>query len=107
MNICLQIPLVPSIIYLSIPHLGIGAGIGSVDAALVPLLATLADSIADDTNPSVSNTATYGRTFAIGQTAVGLAYCFGKQFCIITNCYMMNIMCTNIKFELEDGYTKR
>ena len=63
-----QIPLVPSIIYLSVPHFGIGAGIGTVDAALVPLLATLADK-----------QATYGGTFALGQTAVGLAYCLGKS----------------------------
>ena len=65
---CFQIPLVPSIIYLSVPHFGIGAGIGTVDAALVPLLATLADK-----------QATYGQTFALGQTAVGLAYCLGED----------------------------
>jgi hypothetical protein len=37
----IQVPLASSIIHLTGPHFGIGAGIGAVDASLVPLLATL------------------------------------------------------------------
>lgn len=68
-----QVPLASSIIYLTAPHFGIGAGIGAVDASLVPLLATLADQQGDSVQAS------YGKTFALGQTAVSLAYCLGKQ----------------------------
>lgn len=59
-------PLASSIIHLTVPHFGIGAGIGAVDAAMVPFLAGLAG---DDR--------TRGKTLAMGQAAVSLAYCLG------------------------------
>lgn len=72
-------PLASSIIYLTGPHFGIGVGIGAVDASLVPLLATLADRhLSTDTTDDLPTTPSYGRTFALGQTAVSLAYCLGK-----------------------------
>lgn len=74
----MQVPLATSIIYLSGPHFGIGAGIGAVDAALVPLLATLADEKTEDSDSAVKGSS-YGNTFALGQTAVSLAYCLGKR----------------------------
>lgn len=70
-------PLAGSIIYLSAPHFGIGAGIGAIDAALVPLLATLADEKTESTD--TTDVSSYGNTFALGQTAVSLAYCLGKE----------------------------
>lgn len=70
-----------SISQLSVPHLGIGAGIGAVDAALVPLLATLADSQRRDRRDAH---ATYGATLALGQTAVSLAYCLGSVSAVVS-----------------------
>ncbi|XP_057373254.1 synaptic vesicular amine transporter-like isoform X2 [Daphnia carinata] len=75
---CTLVPLVSSIIYLTGPHFGIGIGIGAVDASLVPLLATLADKHpSTDITDDLPTTPSYGRTFALGQTAVSLAYCLG------------------------------
>lgn len=73
-----KVPLANSIIYLTGPHFGIGAGIGAVDASLVPLLATLAD-YNQNTDDRKSPNSSYGRTFALGQTAVSLAYCLGNR----------------------------
>ena len=73
----IKVPLVKSIIYLSGPHFGIGAGIGAVDAALVPLLATLAD-VKTESDTAVKGSS-YGSTFALGQSAVSLAYCLGNE----------------------------
>lgn len=73
---CMMVPLAGSIIHLTGPHFGIGFGIGAVDAALVPLLATLADLRNED---SSGQPASYGGTFALGQTAVSLAYCLGSK----------------------------
>ncbi|KAI9565499.1 hypothetical protein GHT06_009291 [Daphnia sinensis] len=75
---CTLVPLASSIIYLTGPHFGIGIGIGAVDASLVPLLATLADKhpSAGITN-DLPSAPSYGKTFALGQTAVSLAYCLG------------------------------
>lgn len=74
-----QVPLASSIIYLTGPHFGIGIGIGAVDASLVPLLATLADRHpSTDITDDLPTAPSYGRTFALGQTAVSLAYCLGK-----------------------------
>lgn len=56
---------------LIIPHAGLGLGIGVVDAALVPLLATLVDS---------KHRADYATVYAIQQTSVSLAYAFGMYF---------------------------
>ncbi|KAK4018560.1 synaptic vesicular amine transporter [Daphnia magna] len=75
---CTLVPLASSIIYLTGPHFGIGIGIGAVDASLVPLLATLADRHpSTDITDDLPTAPSYGRTFALGQTAVSLAYCLG------------------------------
>ncbi|XP_017301537.1 chromaffin granule amine transporter-like [Diaphorina citri] len=50
------------------PHLGLGLGIGILDSALVPLLASVVDS---------RHTAHYGSIYALQQTAVSLAYSLG------------------------------
>lgn len=71
----MQVPLATSIIHLTIPHFFIGAGIGAVDACLVPLLARLVDL--DNHGLAKPAPGSYGMTFALGQTAVSLAYCLG------------------------------
>ena len=61
-----------------------GLGIGIIDAALVPLLATFVDAtLAHDDQMNVDSKATasshtissYGTVYAIQQTSVSLAYC--------------------------------
>ena len=109
-------PLASSIIYLTGPHFGIGAGIGAVDASLVPLLATLVmqmlysfifnqkispSRLADNHRSSeniddLSAPPSYGRTFALGQTAVSLAYCLGELILIVKSSNFRFI--TNICF---------
>lgn len=65
----LQVPTATSVTGLIIPHFGIGLGIGVVDAALVPLLATLVDC---------RHSASYSVVYALQQMAVSLAYALGK-----------------------------
>ena len=65
----LQIPESRSLLVLSLPHAGLGMGIGGVDAALMPLLASMVDQ---------RHTAAYGAVYAIAQAAVAGAYCAGK-----------------------------
>ncbi|KAK3921389.1 Synaptic vesicular amine transporter [Frankliniella fusca] len=55
---------------LVLPHFGLGLGVGSVDAALVPLLAYLVDT---------RHGAGYGAVYALQQTAVSLAYALGPM----------------------------
>lgn len=70
---------------LLLPHFTLGLGIGVLDAALVPLLATLVDDDNDneadedgtsrpDALDSDPHTANYGIVYAIQQMAVSLAY---------------------------------
>ena len=61
-----------SVLQLSIPHFGVGLGIGVVDATVVPLMAKLVDE--------ASEGARYGPVYALQQAAVCLAYFFGKRF---------------------------
>ncbi|EFX79865.1 hypothetical protein DAPPUDRAFT_22768, partial [Daphnia pulex] len=75
---CTLVPLASSIIHLTGPHFCIGAGIGAVDASLVPLLATLAEN-RQRLDKIVDLSPSYGKTFALGQTAVSLAYCLGPM----------------------------
>ncbi|XP_046447395.1 synaptic vesicular amine transporter-like isoform X2 [Daphnia pulex] len=75
---CTLVPLASSIIHLTGPHFCIGAGIGAVDASLVPLLATLAEN-RQRLEKIVDLSPSYGKTFALGQTAVSLAYCLGPM----------------------------
>lgn len=65
---CCAIPLATSINELALPHLGLGLGVGAVDAALVPMLANLVES---------RGSSHYGPVYALQQTAVNLAYSLG------------------------------
>lgn len=68
--ICIQIPHANSISSLVLPHFALGMGIGTLDVALVPLLASIVDSkyIYDDDATSVtSNGSSYGGIYAIQQ----------------------------------------
>ncbi|KAF4529701.1 hypothetical protein B566_EDAN016652 [Ephemera danica] len=65
-----QVPSAKTVLQLAAPHLGMGLGIGIVDASLVPLLARLVDSC-DTYN------ARYGSVYALQQAAVSLAYALG------------------------------
>ncbi|XP_011296969.1 synaptic vesicular amine transporter [Fopius arisanus] len=60
------LPSAKSISQLVVPHLGLGLGIGVIDAALVPLLASLVDQNGN-----------YGTVYSIQQVAVSLAYSLG------------------------------
>lgn len=78
---CVQIPNVTSVLGLLLPHFTLGLGIGVLDAALVPLLATLVDNDDDDTDDDdetcqngAATDANYGIVYAIQQMAVSLAY---------------------------------
>ncbi|XP_017786489.1 PREDICTED: synaptic vesicular amine transporter-like [Nicrophorus vespilloides] len=65
---CCAIPLATSIGGLTLPHFGLGLGVGVVDAALVPLLANLVDT---------RGNSQYGPIYALQQASVSLAYSFG------------------------------
>ncbi|KAM7307477.1 synaptic vesicular amine transporter-like [Ixodes scapularis] len=62
------IPEATSMLYLVVPHFVLGLAIGIIDAAMMPLLALLVDS---------RHVASYGTVYAIAETAVSFAYCFG------------------------------
>ncbi|XP_068084836.1 synaptic vesicular amine transporter [Anabrus simplex] len=71
MLVGLSVVLIPSasdVAQLTLPHFGTGLGIGIVDAALVPLLASLVDT---------RHAAHYGSVYTLQQTAVSLAYALG------------------------------
>ncbi|XP_059489232.1 synaptic vesicular amine transporter-like [Neocloeon triangulifer] len=59
-----------TVLELTIPHFGLGLGIGVVDATMVPLMAQFVDL-------STSSKAQYGPVYALQQGAVCLAYFFG------------------------------
>uniref|UniRef100_A0A1I8P3T0 Major facilitator superfamily (MFS) profile domain-containing protein n=1 Tax=Stomoxys calcitrans TaxID=35570 RepID=A0A1I8P3T0_STOCA len=76
------IPTATTVAQLLLPHFGLGLGIGIIDAALVPLLATFVDatlSADDNMDPtdvrSRHSMSSYGSVYAIQQTSVSLAYC--------------------------------
>ncbi|XP_052890208.1 chromaffin granule amine transporter [Anopheles moucheti] len=79
---CILIPSANTVAGLLLPHLGLGLGIGVVDAALVPLLATLVDSqLSNHPEHDVGFTAEesggergYGAVYAVQQIAVSVAY---------------------------------
>uniref|UniRef100_A0A336L2F9 CSON011665 protein n=1 Tax=Culicoides sonorensis TaxID=179676 RepID=A0A336L2F9_CULSO len=72
---CMLIPSATSISGLLIPHFGLGLGIGALDSALVPLLASAVDSKYTDNDSISSNSiSNYGAVYAIQQMAVSLAY---------------------------------
>uniref|UniRef100_A0A182NCJ3 Major facilitator superfamily (MFS) profile domain-containing protein n=1 Tax=Anopheles dirus TaxID=7168 RepID=A0A182NCJ3_9DIPT len=79
---CILIPSAHTVAGLLLPHLGLGLGIGVVDAALVPLLATLVDAqlgsqpehelpLSPDESGGEHG---YGAVYAIQQIAVSVAY---------------------------------
>lgn len=65
----LEVPEAGSLLALAGPHLGLGVGVGTVDAALMPLLAAVVDA---------RHVAAYGAVYAIAQAAVALAYFLGE-----------------------------
>uniref|UniRef100_A0A1I8MHT6 Major facilitator superfamily (MFS) profile domain-containing protein n=1 Tax=Musca domestica TaxID=7370 RepID=A0A1I8MHT6_MUSDO len=77
------IPTATTVSQLLLPHFGLGLGIGIIDAALVPLLATFVDATlsAEDEQMETADTrsahsmSSYGSVYAIQQTSVSLAYC--------------------------------
>ncbi|XP_063705707.1 synaptic vesicular amine transporter [Culicoides brevitarsis] len=72
---CILIPNASSISGLLIPHFGLGLGIGALDSALVPLLASAVDAKFTDNDSISSNSiSNYGAVYAIQQMAVSLAY---------------------------------
>ncbi|XP_042871828.1 synaptic vesicular amine transporter-like [Penaeus japonicus] len=62
------VPEAQSMLALAGPHLFLGLGVGTVDATLMPLLASLVDS---------RHAADYGAVYAIAEAAVALAYGLG------------------------------
>ena len=66
-----QVPLAGSVGRLTLPHLGIGVGVGAVDAALLPLLAAYVDNHMPNTH--------YSSVYALTQAAVAGAYCAGRD----------------------------
>ncbi|XP_023173871.2 synaptic vesicular amine transporter [Drosophila hydei] len=71
------IPSATTVAQLLLPHFALGLGIGVIDAALVPLLATFVDATLaqDDNGETRSTRSSYGTVYAIQQTSVSLAYC--------------------------------
>ena len=60
-----------SIWQLTLPHFGLGLGLGIVDSSLMPLLAKLVGD---------RHIGAYGSVYAVAQTAVSLAYGIGPLF---------------------------
>ncbi|XP_001999980.3 synaptic vesicular amine transporter [Drosophila mojavensis] len=71
------IPSATTVAQLLLPHFALGLGIGVIDAALVPLLATFVDATLahDDSGEARGTRSSYGTVYAIQQTSVSLAYC--------------------------------
>ncbi|KAJ8977944.1 hypothetical protein NQ317_017412 [Molorchus minor] len=65
---CCALPLSNSIFQLALPHFGIGLGVGALDAALVPMLASFVDN---------KGSTHYGPVYALQQASVAVAYSFG------------------------------
>ncbi|XP_060528334.1 synaptic vesicular amine transporter-like [Cylas formicarius] len=65
---CCFLPLATSLHQLTLPHFGLGLGVGVLDASLVPLLANLVER---------KGSAQYGPIYAFQQTSVAVAYAFG------------------------------
>ncbi|XP_064107309.1 synaptic vesicular amine transporter-like [Macrobrachium nipponense] len=62
------VPEARSMLALAGPHFFLGMGVGTVDAAMMPLLAAIVDA---------RHVAAYGAVYSIAQAAVALAYGFG------------------------------
>ncbi|XP_055381454.1 synaptic vesicular amine transporter [Condylostylus longicornis] len=76
---CLAIPIADSVYKLLLPHFCLGMSIGIIDAALVPLLASLVELKINDDESTASGEIyiSYGSVYAIQQTSVSLAYSLG------------------------------
>jgi MFS family permease len=113
MTVHVQIPSASGVGQLAVPHFGLGLGIGVVDAALVPLLASLMDS---------RYAAHYGSVYALQQMAVSLAYSLGMIF-LIFRCqpfilglhfsyffltqqaiFQVVVVCPNVHSQLPSGH---
>ncbi|XP_017844719.1 synaptic vesicular amine transporter [Drosophila busckii] len=71
------IPSATTIAQLLLPHFVLGLGIGIIDAACVPLLASFVDvTLAQEENGEASgSSSSYGTVYTVQQTSVSLAYC--------------------------------
>lgn len=69
-----EVPEARSLLALAGPHLCLGVGVGTVDAALMPLLAAVVDA---------RHVAAYGAVYAIAQAAVAVAYFLGESFSVV------------------------
>lgn len=65
-----QIPNATSLVQLSLPHFGIGLGIGAVDCALIPMLANYAD---------LQQNIHYGLVYALQQVVTSSSYICGNH----------------------------
>ncbi|XP_055300363.1 synaptic vesicular amine transporter [Sitodiplosis mosellana] len=77
---CLMIPHASSIASLVLPHFALGMGIGTLDVALVPLLASIVDTkymYDDEVASETSFGSSYGGIYAIQQISVSMAYFLG------------------------------
>lgn len=66
-----MVPLIPNLLYLALPHFGIGLGIGTIDSTLWPMFAELVDEQFAEQ---------YGYVYTASQTASSAAYAFGPLF---------------------------
>ncbi|XP_055544315.1 synaptic vesicular amine transporter isoform X2 [Wyeomyia smithii] len=71
---CIMIPFSTTVSGLLLPHFGLGLGIGVMDAALIPLLATIVDDQCTSGDNESESAPNYGAVYAIQQIAVSLAY---------------------------------
>uniref|UniRef100_A0A182QCQ9 Major facilitator superfamily (MFS) profile domain-containing protein n=1 Tax=Anopheles farauti TaxID=69004 RepID=A0A182QCQ9_9DIPT len=119
---CILIPSANTVAGLLLPHLGLGLGIGVVDAALVPLLATLVDAqlvsqpeheLQLSPNESGGEHG-YGAVYAIQQIAVSVAYSLApivggelvpiigfptvlRALGVLNILYVLLLMCSNLR----------
>lgn len=114
-----KISLANSVFQLLIPHFGLGLGIGIIDAALVPLLATILETIttssAFETEELMSSNRrrripNYGAVYAIQQTSISLAYSLapaigGELAPTLGFVWLMRLLgCFNIAYGLLMAY---
>ncbi|KAG4067246.1 hypothetical protein HA402_000237 [Bradysia odoriphaga] len=78
---CFLIPNAQTVVGLLIPHFTLGLGIGTLDAALIPYMATLVDlKYSDDESTGSDTVSSYGSVYTIQQISVSLAYSVGPIF---------------------------
>ena len=67
----MQVPLASSVGGLSLPHLGIGLGVGTIDASLFALLAKHIDDRYEEES--------YTSVYVLSQCSVALSNCLGER----------------------------